>query len=330
MSAEMLAKNDLVIDGGLKSLEICKRAGVKVGYGSDLLGALQVDQSREFLLRREVLSPIEIIRQATLVGAEIVRMEGKLGVIEAGAFADLMVVDGDPLKNLELLSGQGEHMLGDHEGRSLPQEPPFGMMSKGGPAVLAAGRASFVDSRRFGRIALIGAATLGYAVILTPIFFVCWLSFFENEIITFPPRGYTLRWFANIFDQNNFVGGFLPSLHVGIAAMIGGLVLGVPASLVLARHRFPGREALNTLLLLPLVVPGVVLGTAIYVFQIEVELATEWPLLGSRAGLVAGPHPDRDSLDRAPGHGEPRRLRPLRRGSRAESRRNAAAGVSGG
>ena len=74
MTADMLAKNDLVIDGGLKSLEICKRAGVPVGYGSDLLGQLQVDQSREFLLRREVLSPIEIIRQATLVGAEIVRM----------------------------------------------------------------------------------------------------------------------------------------------------------------------------------------------------------------------------------------------------------------
>ena len=79
MTAEMLAKNDIVIDGGLKSLEICKRAGIKVGYGSDLLGALQVDQSREFMLRREVLSPIEIIRQATLVGAEIVRMQGKLG-----------------------------------------------------------------------------------------------------------------------------------------------------------------------------------------------------------------------------------------------------------
>src|SRR5438477_432696 len=110
MTAEMLAKNDLVIDGGLKSLEICKRAGVPVGYGSDLLGQLQVDQSREFLLRREVLSPIEIIRQATLVGAEILRMPGKLGVVKPGAFADILVVDGDPIKNLELLSGQGENM----------------------------------------------------------------------------------------------------------------------------------------------------------------------------------------------------------------------------
>ena len=110
MTADMLAKNDLVIDGGLKSLEICKRAGIKVGYGSDLLGQLQVDQSREFLLRREVLSPIEIIRQATLVGAEIVRMPDKLGVVEPGAFADLLVVDGNPLERLELLTGQGENL----------------------------------------------------------------------------------------------------------------------------------------------------------------------------------------------------------------------------
>ncbi len=110
MTPEMLAKNDLVIDGGLKSLEICKRAGIKVGYGSDLLGALQVDQSREFMLRREVLSPMEIIRQATLVGAEIVRMPGKLGVVAPGSYADILVVDGDPIKKLELLTGQGEHL----------------------------------------------------------------------------------------------------------------------------------------------------------------------------------------------------------------------------
>jgi putative spermidine/putrescine transport system permease protein len=146
--------------------------------------------------------------------------------------------------------------------------------------------APLADPRLIGRAALLGAAAFGYAVILTPLFFVCWLSFFSNELVTFPPQGYTLRWFAHIFDQNNFVSGFLTSLQVGVAAMIGGLLLGIPASLVLARRRFPGREALNTLLVLPLVVPGIVAGTAIYVFQIEVELATEWPLLGSLAGLV--------------------------------------------
>ncbi|CAN7556863.1 imidazolonepropionase-like amidohydrolase [Bosea sp. BE125] len=110
MNSDMLAKNDLVIDGGLRSLEICKRAGVPVAYGSDLLGQLQVEQSREFLLRSEVLSPIEIIRSATTIGAQLLRMEGKLGTLRAGAFADMILVDGDPLKNLGLFQEQGKHL----------------------------------------------------------------------------------------------------------------------------------------------------------------------------------------------------------------------------
>lgn len=110
MTGDMLAKNDLVIDGGLRSLEICKRAGVPVAYGSDLLGQLQSEQSREFLLRREVLSPLEIIHSATTVGAQILRMEGKLGTVQTGAFADLILVDGDPLKDLALFQEQGKHL----------------------------------------------------------------------------------------------------------------------------------------------------------------------------------------------------------------------------
>src|SRR5262249_53325483 len=110
MTGDMLAKNDLVIDGGLRSLEICKRAGVEVGYGTDLLGALQVEESREFRIRSEVLSPIEIIRQATTIGAKIVRQENKIGTLKAGAFADLLLIDGDPLKNLGLFEEQGKHM----------------------------------------------------------------------------------------------------------------------------------------------------------------------------------------------------------------------------
>jgi imidazolonepropionase-like amidohydrolase len=102
MIPEMLEKNELVIDGGLRSLEICKRAGVPVAYGTDLLGQLQVDQSREFVLRSEVLSPIEIIRSATLTGAQVLRREGELGCLKPGAYADLLVVSGDPLKDLSL------------------------------------------------------------------------------------------------------------------------------------------------------------------------------------------------------------------------------------
>jgi imidazolonepropionase-like amidohydrolase len=110
MTPEMLEKNDLVIEGGLRSLEICKQAGVPVAYGSDLLGALHVEQSREFLLRREVLSPIEIIRAATTIGAKVVRQEGRLGTLKPGAHADLIVLDRDPLQDLGVFQDQGAHL----------------------------------------------------------------------------------------------------------------------------------------------------------------------------------------------------------------------------
>ncbi len=110
MTADMLAKNDMVIEGALRSLEICKKAGVPVAYGTDLLGQLQVEQSREFQLRSEVVSPIEIIRSATSIGAQVVRMEGKLGTLKAGAFADMLLVNGNPLKNLGLLQNQGRDL----------------------------------------------------------------------------------------------------------------------------------------------------------------------------------------------------------------------------
>lgn len=110
MSGDMLEKNERVIDGGLRSLEICHRAGVPVAFGTDLLGQLQVEQSREFRLRSEVVSPIEIIRSATTIGARLLRQEGKLGTIQPGAHADFLLLDGDPLQDLEVLGSGGRHL----------------------------------------------------------------------------------------------------------------------------------------------------------------------------------------------------------------------------
>src|SRR6266540_1964212 len=110
MSADMLAKNDVVLAAGYRSLEICKRAGVPVAYGSDLLGPLQEEQSREFLIRGEVMKPIEVVRSATTVAARVLRREGTLGVIAPGALADLLLVDGNPLLDLGLFQKQGAHL----------------------------------------------------------------------------------------------------------------------------------------------------------------------------------------------------------------------------
>ncbi len=140
---------------------------------------------------------------------------------------------------------------------------------------------------RLGRLALHAAAGTTLAFILLPLVLVVWLAFFRQEIPSFPPEGYSVRWFPAILENKSFVSGFILSLKVGLGATLIGLLIAVPASLAIARRKFPGHAAINTLLLMPLVVPGVVLGTAIYVGELELEMATEWPLLGSTAGLVA-------------------------------------------
>lgn len=144
-----------------------------------------------------------------------------------------------------------------------------------------------MDRRRLGRLALRGSAWFAMAYILLPLFFVIWLSFFAQEIPSFPPEGYSLRWYAAAPREERFVSGFRLSLEVGLLATAIGLLLGVPAALALTRGRLPGAGALSNTLLLPLAVPGVVLGVAIYVFHVETEMRTEWPILGSFAGLVA-------------------------------------------
>jgi putative spermidine/putrescine transport system permease protein len=134
------------------------------------------------------------------------------------------------------------------------------------------------------------AAGLTLLYILTPLLVVIWLSFYRQEIPTYPREGYSLRWYAAGIRDARFVDGFLLSLELGILATAIGLAVGVPAALCLWRFQFIGRELLNSLLLFPLMVPGVVLGTALYVSHVELEIATEGRLsiLGSLGGLLSG------------------------------------------
>ena len=97
-------------DDGLRSLEICQAAGVPMGFGTDLLGPLQDRQSQEFLIRSEVLEPVDVLRSATSINAALVQRSGELGTIAPGAIADILVVDGDPLSDLGLLQEQGRHI----------------------------------------------------------------------------------------------------------------------------------------------------------------------------------------------------------------------------
>ena len=107
---ESIAKIAQVHEAGLRSLEIFKAAGVKMGFGTDLLGPSQRLQSDEFRIRADVLGAAEAIRSATVIGAEVLGLPQRLGRIQEGAWADLLVVEGNPLDDVTCLLGQGEHI----------------------------------------------------------------------------------------------------------------------------------------------------------------------------------------------------------------------------
>ncbi len=110
LGAESVAKVEQVRAAGLRSLEIFKIAGVKLAFGTDLLGGSHDLQSEEFLIRAQVQSNLDVLQSATLIGAELLGQSGRLGEIVPGALADLLLVDGNPLDDLTCLTGQGERI----------------------------------------------------------------------------------------------------------------------------------------------------------------------------------------------------------------------------
>jgi len=103
MPKELHAKVFQVLDAGLHALELAHRGGVTMAYGSDLLGPMHGRQLGEFAIRGEVQPAIEIIRAATVNAAALFRRAGELGVVAEGARADLLVIDGDPLRDLGVM-----------------------------------------------------------------------------------------------------------------------------------------------------------------------------------------------------------------------------------
>jgi imidazolonepropionase-like amidohydrolase len=110
LPAQTQEKAHIAFESALAGLDSMRRAGVKVCFGTDLLGSTYVQQCREFTLRSEVFTPVEILRQATSAPAEMMMMRGQIGCIEPGAHADLIVVDGDPLKDVALLAADGRSL----------------------------------------------------------------------------------------------------------------------------------------------------------------------------------------------------------------------------
>lgn len=103
-SAAMLDKLAKVQTRGIEAVRIALDEGVPVVFGTDLLGHMHDRQSGEFDLRLQAMSPVQALQSATIVAARLMRAEGEIGELVPGAWADLLVVDGDPTASLAMLT----------------------------------------------------------------------------------------------------------------------------------------------------------------------------------------------------------------------------------
>jgi imidazolonepropionase-like amidohydrolase len=107
---ESLAKLAAIEPTAVGGLEIMKKAGVRMGFGTDLIGELDRHQCTEFTIRREALDAIDILRSATSVNAEIIGAADSIGRVAPGLVADLIVVDGDPLRDVSVFQEDGRNV----------------------------------------------------------------------------------------------------------------------------------------------------------------------------------------------------------------------------
>jgi putative spermidine/putrescine transport system permease protein len=138
----------------------------------------------------------------------------------------------------------------------------------------------------FGRALYLSFVVLIMVFLVAPLGVIMWASFFADKILSFPPSGYTLSYYARAWQLQDFSQGFLMSIQVAVCATLGSLAVGVPAALAIERMRLPVRAAIREVLLAPMYVPAIVAGAAVYLYYIQVEIVTEFQLTATFLGLL--------------------------------------------
>ena len=139
-------------------------------------------------------------------------------------------------------------------------------------------------SARLKRLPLDLLVVAGGFIIGLPLALTLYLSFFNEKLVTFPPRGYTLAWYSRTFTE--FGGPFAFSAELAALAVAGSLLIGVPAGIALSRYRNRTTATIGTILLAPIAFPGIALSLAIFVYLVLIEQVTTLAFVGF-GGLLA-------------------------------------------
>lgn len=104
---------------------------------------------------------------------------------------------------------------------------------------------------------------LAYIFLVAPLVIIMGSSVGENKFLQFPPQGFTLHWFENVFKVQDFVTTCVISLEVALISTAIALVIGVAAAYAITRYNFKCKSAIDLILQSPVLIPGIVLGFAV-------------------------------------------------------------------
>jgi putative spermidine/putrescine transport system permease protein len=153
-------------------------------------------------------------------------------------------------------------------------------------------RATIGSRRRGGatRMLLLCFSYLAVLFLISPIVVVILTAFTATNFVVFPPEGFSTKWYVAAIQNRDLSSGLKASLLLAVVSGMVATVLGAAAALGLAMGRFPGRDALATLFLSPLMLPAVVLGIALLHFMAQLGLLGGFPgvLLGHL--LIVAPY----------------------------------------
>ncbi len=129
-------------------------------------------------------------------------------------------------------------------------------------------------------------AILGFCYMLVPILVVVLAGLTAGEFLTFPPKGLSLRWVIAFLQSDSYLSAFFFSFRLALMTMIVSTVLGTAAALFLSRSRFFGRNAMRAFFLSPVVLPGVVIGFALFAFYISTGIGLTRTIWGLWIGHI--------------------------------------------
>lgn len=115
---------------------------------------------------------------------------------------------------------------------------------------------------------------LVYIFLFGPLVIIAATSFGASEVVEFPPSGFSLRWFSNIFSSDTFMSTLVFSFEIALIATVIALIIGIPAAYSLSRENYKGKQIIKSFFLSPLIIPGIVVGFALFKFlTVQLQLS---------------------------------------------------------